>query len=140
MQRIRHLRIITGIIGTEYIRGWTVYNILNTEKIRMDMFILLLNRRRDFLSLYFGSYKDAEAIDNYKAGDIMSSSCRCCGHVWIVVGPCGDGSVVLLHSSPAGVQMNGTVTPTGKRQSGRKACKKIYEKILSFMVSEISIG
>ena len=39
--------------------------------------------------------------------DVMSSTCKCCGHVWIVVGQCKDGSVVLLHSSPAGVQLCG---------------------------------
>lgn len=58
----------------------------------------------------------------------MSSTCKCCGHVWIVVGQCSDGSVVLLHSSPAGVQINGTVTPQGKKNSQAVALAKKYMK------------
>lgn len=62
----------------------------------------------------------------------MSSTCKCCGHVWIVVGQCKDGSVVLLHSSPAGVQLCGTTTLSGKKNSkayklAKKYMKKYYK-------------
>jgi hypothetical protein len=37
--------------------------------------------------------------------------------VYIVIGQCDDGSVLLVHSSPAGVQINGTTTPSGENDS-----------------------
>ena len=39
------------------------------------------------------------------------------GHVWICIGKCEDVSVVFVHSSPPGVQINGTTTPDGKEDS-----------------------
>ena len=39
------------------------------------------------------------------------------GHVYIVIGKCADGSVVLVHSSPKGVMINGTVSRSGKVKS-----------------------
>lgn len=54
----------------------------------------------------------------------MSSS----GHVWMVVGQCNDGSVVLLHSSPPGVQLAGTPTPSGKTNSRAVKLAATYMK------------
>ena len=63
------------------------------------------------------------------ARDIMSSSCSDCGHVWIVIGQCEDGSVVALHSSSnAGVQLSGTVTSDGNSKSQAAALVKKYMK------------
>ena len=54
----------------------------------------------------------------------MSSS----GHVWIVIGECPDGSVVLVHSSPSGVQISGTTTPEGNTKSQAYSLAKKYMK------------
>ena len=40
----------------------------------------------------------------FRPGDVVSMS----GHVWISLGQYGDGSVLLVHSSPKGVQISGT--------------------------------
>ena len=53
------------------------------------------------------------------------------GHVYIVIGKCSDGSVVLVHSSPKGVMINGTVNRKGKKKSkawklARKDMKKYF--------------
>lgn len=53
------------------------------------------------------------------------------GHVYMVVGSCKDGSMVFLHSSPPGVTLCGTTTPSGKTNSqavklARKYMKKYY--------------
>ena len=37
------------------------------------------------------------------------------GHVWMVVGQCEDGSVVLLHSTPPGVSLAGTLLEDGTK-------------------------
>jgi hypothetical protein len=42
------------------------------------------------------------------------------------VGECDDGSVVLLHSSPCGVQLSGTYTPEGKAGSEAVAIAEKY--------------
>lgn len=124
-------RIHKGLDCSGYV-GWTVYNVLNTKKNKKGYVYSASKQAKKFSELGFGSYKGANEIKNYKAGDIMSSTCSCCGHVWIVVGQCRDGSVVLLHSSPAGVQLNGTVTPKGKKNSqavklAKKYMKKYYK-------------
>ena len=83
---------------------------------------------RIFSSKGWGSYTAAGAVTNYRAGDIMSTSD---GHVYIVIGACADGSVVFVHSSPSGVQINGTYTRSGSRDSkaiklAEKYMKKYY--------------
>jgi len=124
-------RIHKGLDCSGYV-GWAVYNVLNTKKNKKGYVYSASKQAKKFSKLGFGSYKSADEIKDYKAGDIMSSTCSCCGHVWIVVGQCRDGSVVLLHSSPAGVQLNGTVTPKGKKNShavklAKKYMKKYYK-------------
>lgn len=111
--------------------GWTVYNVLNTKNNGKGYVFSASAQAKQFTELGFGSYRQASRVRDYKAGDIMSSTCNCCGHVWIVVGQCSDGSVVLLHASPSGVQLNGTVTPQGSKNSqavrlAAKYMKKYY--------------
>ena len=44
---------------------------------------------------------------DFLTGDIVSMD----GHVWICLGTCDDGSVLLVHSSPPGVSICGTQAP-----------------------------
>lgn len=113
--------------------GWTVYNILNTTSGKKGYVMKSREFTSNFSSRGWGTYVSRSKVRNYKAGDIMSSACSCCGHVWIVLGSCSDGSVVLVHSSPSGVQINGTVTPSGSYKSeaiklANKYMKKYYPK------------
>ena len=39
------------------------------------------------------------------------------GHVWIVIGQCSDGSVVVIHATPPYIQLGGTVSSTGSINS-----------------------
>lgn len=125
-------QIHNGLDCSGYV-GWSVYNVLNTRKNKKGYVYSASKQAKKFSELGFGSYKTASKVRDYKAGDIMSSECSCCGHVWIAVGQCEDGSVVLLHSSPSGVQINGTVTPAGKKNSqavklAKKYMKKYYQQ------------
>lgn len=52
----------------------------------------------------WGELIPAADITEWKPGDICSMS----GHVWLSLGTCKDGSVLLLHSSPPGVRICGT--------------------------------
>lgn len=113
--------------------GWTIYNVLNTTDGKKGYVMKAKKMASNFASRGWGTYVSRPNVTNYKAGDIMSSACSCCGHVWIVIGSCSDGSVVLVHSSPSGVQINGTVTPSGNYNSeaislATKYMKKYYSK------------
>lgn len=122
-------QIHDGLDCSGYV-GWCVYNVLHTKKNQTGYVYSASYQAKKFSELGFGSYQAGDITD-YQAGDIMSSTCKCCGHVWIVVGACKDGSVVLVHSSPSGVQLCGTTTPSGKKNSkayrlARKYMKKYY--------------
>ena len=112
--------------------GWCVYNIMNTANGKKGYVHKASKQAKNFSDMGFGEYIPAGKIKDYKPGDIMSSTCSCCGHVWIVVGQCDDKSVVLIHASAPGVQISGTVTPSGKRNSeayrlAKKYMKKYYK-------------
>lgn len=68
---------------------------------------------KEFADRGWGTYTYRNQISGYKPGDILSSS----GHVYMVLGTASDGSLVIIHSSPAGVQINGTPTPSGESNS-----------------------
>lgn len=123
-------RIHDGLDCSGYV-GWCVYNILNVRNKQPGYVLSASKQAKKFAQDGLGTYRNASKVINYKPGDIMSSTCSCCGHVWIVVGACADGSVVLVHASPPGVQINGTTTPDGKKNSqayylAKKYMKKYY--------------
>lgn len=120
-------QIDNGLDCSGYV-GWCVYNVLNTRNNQEGYVCSASKQAKKFAKLGFGSYRTTDNVCNYKAGDIMSSTCSCCGHVWIVIGECEDGSVVLVHSSPPGVQICGTATPEGKKKSQAFRLAKKYMK------------
>lgn len=93
--------------------GWVLYNVFNT-KSGNDGYVMKSTRMAsEFSKRGFGKYNSKTEITNYKPGDIMSGP----GHVWICIGQCEDGSVLFVHSSPPGVQINGTPTVDGDENS-----------------------
>lgn len=100
--------------------GWCLYNTFNTVSGNNGYVELAEHMARDFAKKGWGSYIRRSKVKNWKPGDIMSSDCSDCGHVWISLGTCSDGSVVALHSTggnSGGVQISGTPTPSGKQKS-----------------------
>ena len=93
--------------------GWVLYNVFNTENGKEGFVMPSTKMAREFANRGFGTFKDKSEVTDYKPGDIMSMP----GHVWICIGQCEDGSVVFVHSSPPGVQINGTTTPDGNEDS-----------------------
>lgn len=120
-------RIHDGLDCSGYV-GWCVYNVVHTSNNQTGYVYSASKQAKKFADMGFGNYHSSDKISNYKAGDIMSSTCSCCGHVWIVVGECEDGSVVLVHASPPGVQLSGTPTPAGKKNSEAYRLAKRYMK------------
>lgn len=116
-------QISKGLDCSGYI-GWCIYNVMNTKSGKKGYVMSARKMAKNFASRGWGSYRAKNKVKNYRAGDIMSSA----GHVWMVVGQCRDGSVVLLHSSPPGVQLCGTPAPSGKSSSRAAALAKKYMK------------
>lgn len=116
-------QISNGLDCSGYI-GWCVYNILNTTDGKAGYVMSSKKMAGNFASRGWGTYTAKKSVKNYRAGDIMSSG----GHVWMVVGQCSDGSVVLLHSSPPGVQLAGTPSKKGKTESKAVKLASSYMK------------
>lgn len=118
--RTTKYQISNGLDCSGYI-GWCIYNVMNTKSGNPGYVMYAEKMAKEFASWGWGKYISRNRVKDYRAGDIMSSSCSDCGHVWMVVGQCSDGSVVLLHSSPPGVQLCGT--PSKKGTANSKAVK-----------------
>jgi hypothetical protein len=117
---VRHL----GLDCSGYV-GWVLYNSLKTGEGYVFKSVEVVKR---LTSMGIGEYVAREAVVKRRAGDIMSSACDCCKHVYICVGECDDGSLVLLHSSPHGVRLSGTCTVDGNEKSEAVVVAEKYMK------------
>ena len=84
--------------------AWTLYNtIYKTNGARN-----LVKQSTTVASFYakegWAKLAEGSSDQTYKPGDVVSMS----GHVWISLGQYADKSVLLVHSSPKGVQISGT--------------------------------
>jgi len=105
--------------------GWVMYSFFmrTRGKARQGGYVFKAGEQaQKFAQMELGTYTPADKVTDYKAGDIMSSP----EHVYIVIGECPDGSVVLLHSSPPGVQICGTYSKSGIRFSHAAYLARTY--------------
>lgn len=116
-------QIHDGLDCSGYI-GWCIYNIRNVTSGKSGFVMLADKMAKNFADRGWGTYRFASQVKDYQAGDIMSSA----SHVYMVVGQCSDTSVVLLHSSPPGVQLCGTCTKSGKKDSEAVRLATAYMK------------
>ena len=61
----------------------------------------------------WGTCVTGDTSQKFTPGDVVSKS----GHVWMVIGQCSDGSVVVIHATPPYIQLGGTVSSTGSINS-----------------------
>ncbi len=90
-----------GVDCSGYV-GWIMYNVLNTESGNQGYVKSSTKMAKSFAELGLGTYtRDYSAptsnVSDFKVGDIISMD----GHVWICLGVCSDGSMVILHSTPS---------------------------------------
>ena len=104
--------------------GWVVYNTMETENGRLGYITKAQSMAEDFARRGWGSFTEKGEVKDYCPGDIMSGT----DHVWIALGQYADGSVLLLHSSPPGVILSGTVTENGDPHSEAPA---VAEEIMA---------
>lgn len=75
--------------------GWCVYRTLNTADLGAGFVTSASDQAADLAHRGLGTLSyDTSAL---RPGDVVSIG----GHVWICVGRCGDGSLVILHSTPS---------------------------------------
>ena len=104
--------------------GWLIYNLLATENGK-DGYVFSACEVAFELSLRgFGTYTPAGQVTDWQPGDILSSH----DHVWLSLGMCEDGSVVMLHATPPGVILSGTKLPYGDRESKAEELALKYMK------------
>ena len=116
-------RIHDGLDCSGFV-GWAVYNVLETENGRDGYVMSSTKMAEEFSKLGLGTFTQKEDVRNHKAGDIMSMS----GHVWISLGECSDGSVLLLHASPPGVIICGTSLPNGEKSDAVLLAERIMSE------------
>ena len=75
--------------------GWTVYNTLHHERGLAGYVCPAQGMARDFACRGWGLWM--EKADDFRPGDV----CSIAGHVWLCMGTCGDGSILLAHSTPS---------------------------------------
>ncbi len=75
--------------------GWAVYRTLNTADGGAGYVCSASDQAADLAARGLGSVRRSTA--DLRPGDIVSIS----GHVWICLGKCSDGSIVILHSTPS---------------------------------------
>ena len=94
--------------------GWTLYNTMNTESGKEGYVVSSTKMAKKLSETYgYGDYSGTlgdQDPDGYKLrpGDVVSLK----GHVWISLGTCDDGSVVIVHST------NGYKSKTGQPGGG----------------------
>ena len=106
--------------------AWMLYNTLFTYSGDRKFEGLSKDTGYNYQDWGFGYVTSQEYVYDYKPGDVMFSGDQ--GHVWVCMGKCADGSVVVMHSSPKGVQINGTTTPSGSNNSQAVFLANAYMK------------
>ena len=93
-----------GLDCSGYI-GWLVYNTFETRSGQPGYVVTSTDMAVNFAGRGWGSL--LVNPETFLPGDIVSMD----GHVWMSLGTCADGSVLLIHSSPPGVSICGTPVP-----------------------------
>lgn len=104
--------------------GWAIYNVLETENGQPGYVSKASGMAQALSNRGLGQYIPAQDMTQWLPGDIMSMR----GHVWIAVGMCADGSVLLLHASPPGVIFSGTLLPDGSESEASRLAEQIMQE------------
>lgn len=107
--------------------GWVLYNVFETKEGKEGYVTISTDMAKNLSDRGWGEY--IENPTEFLPGDIVSMD----GHVWISLGTCEDGSVLLLHSSPPGVSACGTQIPRENQTEGYDGMSIAIELATIFM-------
>lgn len=124
--------------------GWTTYQIMQTRSGVGDGYAV---EASTVASVYaqkgYGTLRNQNKLsknnylNQFKAGDVGSMS----GHTFIVLGQCSDGSLVIVHSTPPCVQINGTTTPSGDYSSeAATLAKQFMQRYYPSLVKKFNLS
>lgn len=91
--------------------GWVLYNTFETRGGNEGYVTTSTDMAESLAERGWGCL--LENPKEFLPGDIVSME----GHVWISLGTCQDGSVLLVHSSPPGVSVCGTSMPVSRMEN-----------------------
>ncbi len=78
--------------------GWAVYNTLQERSGGASFVVKASRMAQTYASYGWGSFAPGDGNpDHFRPGDIFSMQ----GHVWICIGRCRDGSMVIAHATPS---------------------------------------
>lgn len=107
--------------------GWVLYNVFETKEGGEGYVTISTDMAKNLSDRGWGEY--IENPTEFLPGDIVSMD----GHVWISLGTCEDGSVLLVHSSPPGVSVCGTQIPRENQTEGYDGMSIAIELATIFM-------
>ena len=124
-------QIHNGLDCSGYI-GWLIYNVFHDQSGEKGYVMSSTKMAKAFADYGWGNYTPADKVTSWKAGDIMSME----GHVWMSLGMCKDGSVVLVHSSPPGVRLSGTLLKDGRKSEAVKLAEQYMSQYFPMWYSK----
>ena len=116
-------QIHNGLDCSGYI-GWAVYNLFETENGKEGYVLSAIRMAENFAERGWGEYIPMEEVQNWKPGDVMSMK----GHVWVVLGTCEDGSVLLVHASAPGIALCGTKLESGGKSQAVRLAEQVMKQ------------
>jgi hypothetical protein len=118
-------QINDGLDCSGYI-GWLVYNVFEKENSTdsADGYVFSSTEMAEkFAAMGWGECLPDDD-KSWQPGDICSMP----GHVWLSLGTCEDGSVLLVHSSPPGVRLCGTRLPNGEKSDAIRLAEQYMQE------------
>ena len=118
-------QINDGLDCSGYI-GWLVYNVFEKENSTdsADGYVFSSTEMAEkFAAMGWGECLPDDD-KSWQPGDVCSMP----GHVWLSLGTCEDGSVLLVHSSPPGVRLCGTRLPTGEKSDAIRLAEQYMQE------------
>ena len=112
-------QIHDGLDCSGYV-GWVIYNVFETSDDEEGYVYQSTDVAKTYASFGWGDYSPKGSVADWAPGDVASMN----GHVWISLGTCDDGSVLLIHSSPPGVRLCGTLL-AGKPSEATKLAEDL---------------
>lgn len=114
----------TGLDCSGYM-GWVIYNTLESESGLSKNYVTgSTNMTRELSEIkHLGSVTEIDKSTAYMPGDIVSME----GHVWLSLGTCSDGSILLIHSAPPGVRLSGVARDGAENSKASNLAKLITQ-------------